>query len=251
MEMPMMPAMQMQPTTDYCWYPSMEAAWGNIDTPQKNPMMGMDCQFMPMETPPDAFMKQMMPGNAMFQQMCDESALKAEGYDLGMPMGLESAMLPHRLFDSPPEKSEQGLQHESNSSNGDSPTTGESGDSPQSRDLVAPMSPRARVPNEDSLGPLMSPSPGSFIRADDKWALATPTPTTPKRPCYVPETPSPDRMHCSWMQPAMPYGQPAPQIGGMPWTYGAPVQAHEQVFQDFLQMMPMHHEGQAFGDVAL
>jgi len=200
-------------------------------------MMGMtDVQYMQMETPAD---KPMMPGHAMCQQMYDESVLKADDPYMGIPM--ETFMLPHRLFESTPEKGEQGNMLESSSN--ETPTM-ESGDdnSPDSGAQGSiPESPRSRTQPQDSIMPLMSPS----VRC-----LASPTPTTPKRQCYVPETPSPDRMHCSWLQqPTLPYTQPAP-LGGVPCYYGA--QAHDQVIPEFLQMMPCmaHHEGQHFGDLA-
>jgi hypothetical protein len=233
-DMHAMPALKMQPSPDCYWYPSMEAAWGNIETPQKSSMMGMEFQSMSMETPPDASMKLMMPDHTSLQQMYDDTALKADVYDMGAHM--ESQMLPHRLFDSTPEKSDQGFQYDSNSSNGGfQEHLGERSESPPSMDRVAPMSPRPNTFKEDTLGPLKSPS-ARF--------LATPIADTPKRQCYVSETPSPDRMHCSWMQPAMPYAHPA-LLGGLAWNYGS--QAHDEVVPEFLPMMPcVHHESQAF-----
>merc|ERR1719456_24998 len=98
----------------------------------------VDMQFMPMETPPD---KPMMPGHTMCQQQVfDESMLKVEDSYLGMPV--ESYMLPHRLFDSSPEKSEQG-QHMLESRSSNSETTLESGDSAQSPEAQVPQSPRS------------------------------------------------------------------------------------------------------------
>jgi len=223
MEMPMMTSQMMAPAPDCYWYPGPEA-WGNMETPQK----AFDCQFMPMETPD----KTMMPGHMMQMPMYDEAAMKADYSFMNMPV--ESDMLPHRLFDSSPEKSEQSLMLENNSSN--SETTGlESGDSSNSPAVrLAPASPRTRTFDADSLMPLMSPSPRF---------LGTPMPATPKRQCYVPETPSPERMHYSWLQPTMPYAMTAAH----PWHYGA--QAQDPV--EFMQMMScVPHEGQNFGDLA-
>lgn len=227
MEMPMMPPQMMAPAPDCYWYPGAEA-WGNMETPQK----GYDCQFMSMETPPDN--KPMMPAHMMHMQMYDEATMKAD-YSF-FPMPVESDMLPHRLFDSSPEKSDQGQMLENNS-NSDTTTTG---DSPDNKE--APASPRVRPRGEDSLMPLMSPPPKFLGHSSD--LLGTPIPTTPKRQYHVPETPSPDRMHCSWMQPTMPYAHPVLQ-GGLPWNYGA--QQQDLVSPDFLQMMSIvHQEGQVF-----
>jgi hypothetical protein len=216
------------------WFTNTEAPWGSMETPVKS-MMGMtDMQYMPMETPPD---KPMMPGHAMCQQVYDESLMKAEeSYGMGMPM--ETTMIPYRLFDSSPEKLEQ--EGHAFVSQSFSP---ESDDSPDSAAVQAPESPRCRDQDQDSLMPLMSPSVRVF---------ASPTPATPKRPCFVPETPSPDRMHCSWLQqPTMPYGNPAP-LAAMPCYFGA--QAHDQVMPppEFMQMMPgmAPHDGQVFGNLA-
>merc|ERR1719478_2124110 len=102
----------------------------SMETPQKV----FDCQFMPMETPPD---KSLMPGHMMQMPIYDEAVMKADYSFMGMP--LESDMLPHRLFDSSPEKSDQGVSAENNSSNSES-TTNPEGNTP---DDAAPMSPRA------------------------------------------------------------------------------------------------------------
>lgn len=237
MEIPM----QQMPMADWQWYQGDQASWGMIETPQKTNMMGMvDMQFMPMETPPD---KPMMPGHAMCQQVYDENGMmKVEDSYLGMPM--EFAMLPHRLFDSSPEKSDEGILDLH--SGGDSEATAalENGNSTTCPEQSVPESPRSRPEKQDSLMPLMSPQPKMSPPAR---GLATPTPATPKRPCYVPETPSPDRMHCSWTHPAatmqpMSYVQPA-TLGPMAWNYGA--QATEQVLPEFLHIMNcMAHEGQ-------
>jgi len=218
-------------------------------------MMGMDVQFMPMETPPNMADKQTMPEHHMCQPIYDGCMLKADDYTLGMPIDATfgmpmDAMLPHRLFDSSPEKSEQGQMLDSHSSN--------SIESSDGVEAQAPVSPRPRGEPQDGLGPLMSPP----VRC-----LASPTPTTPKRPCYVPETPSPDRMHWLHQQPTMPYGlqqaampggmpyglamQPAP-LGGLPCYYGA--QAHDQVMPpEFLPMVPSMipvQEAAHFGELA-
>lgn len=232
----MMPQM-----ADWQWYQSAEAQWGSMETPQK---MGDGMQFMPSMDgiTPD---KLGMPGQNMCQ-MYDDSMLKADGSYLEMPM--EGYMLPHRLFDSSPEKSEQGLMlGDANGSNTET-TSLESGEIPE---LKAPESPRGQ---KDSLMPLRSPN----MLSPSARCLASPTPTTPKRQCYVPETPSPDRMHCSWLQqPTMPYSQPA-TFGGIPMNpmgyYGQ--QAHEQVIPEFLQMMsgmpsiPSHEGAHMFSDLA-
>jgi len=235
MEMPMMPPQMMAPAPDCYWYPGAEA-WGQMETPQKGYDMN---QFMSMETPPDN--KPMMPAHMMHMQMYDEATMKADySFMPGYSMPVESDMLPHRLFDSSPEKSDQGQMLENNS-NSDTTTTG---DSPDNKE--APASPRVRPRGEDSLMPLMSP-PAKFLGtpfASD--LLGTPIPTTPKRQYHVPETPSPDRMHCSWMQPNMPYAHPVLQ-GGLPWNYGAMPQQPDLVSPDFLQMMScVHQEGQVF-----
>jgi len=287
MEMPMQP--MVPPPPEWQWYQNPEALWGTMETPQKNPMMGMDPQFMmTMETPPD---KPMMPGHSMtsqmydkngmlkdvqfmameaptdptsFQQMYNDSMLKVpmdQVYGLdGMGMSMDYALLPNRLFDSSPEKSEH--MNESHSSNSEL----EGGDTTQSADQV-PESPRSRPRTlTDSLLMLKSPCMASPSVRFNSALFSSPMPATPKRPFYVPETPSPDRMHWSSMQPhALPYGQPAPlqhpaSLGGLPWgamggcpLYGA--QAHEQVIPEFLQMqqmMPMMNlnELQPFGELA-
>lgn len=243
------------PSPEWQWYQGPEA-WGNMETPQK--MMGLaDMQFMQMETPAE---KPMMPGHNMCQ--ADESQLKVPESYMMPPeaictqmetVPLESYVLPHRLFDSPEKaSSEQGqttplreehhCQRRARSEERRS-TVLESGE--------APESPRSRTQPQDSIGPLMSPT----VRC-----LASPTPTTPKRQCYVPETPSPERMHCSWLQqaPALPYAQPMP-TAGLPCYYGAHAMGglvpHEQVMPDFLQMNVMPclapHEGQIFGDMVV
>lgn len=240
-----MTAPQMMAPNPQCYwgYPGQEA-WGTMETPQK----AYDCQFMPMETPPDA-MKMPGAGHMMQMAMYEEAAMK----DYSFMVPAESDMLPHRLFDSSPEKSEQGatLENENNSDT----TTLESGDgsgsSPAEKGCLAPSSPRVRPRSEDSLMPLMSPPP---------HFMGTPIPTTPKRLFHVPETPSPDRMHCSWMQPNamanMPYHLPAPHggMGGLPWTYDA--HGLDQTLPEFLQMSGMMSgmpcglpEGQTFGEL--
>lgn len=233
MDMPIQPSMPMQ---EWQWYPGAEAAWGMVETPQKLNTMGMlDMQFMTMETPPD---KPMMPGHTMSQQFYDENGmLKVDDSYLGMPV--ESCMLPHRLFESSPEKSDHGAILDFASSTSEA-TALDNCDTLSSPERIAPESPRCRREKQDELGPLMSPQPGL---SPHYRGLATPTPATPKRACYVPETPSPDRMHCSWMHPTMPpYVQPTP-LGGLPWHYGA--QATDQVMPEFLHMMSsMTHEGQ-------
>lgn len=295
MEMPMQP--MVPPPPEWQWYQSPEAMWGTMETPQKNPMMGMaDPQFMmTMETPPD---KPMMPGHSMtsqmydkdgmlkelqfmametptdptsFQQMYNDSMLKVPmlgaplGYGLdGMGMTMDYDLLPNRLFDSSPEKSDH--MNESHSSNSEV----EGGETTQTADQV-PGSPRSRPRTlTDSLLLLKSPC----MASPNMRMFSSPMPATPKRPFYVPETPSPDRMHWSSMQShALPYGQPAPNpnpaaFSGLPWgcplgggpmglPYGA--QAHEQVIPEFLQMpfngsqqiMPMmaHNELQPFGEL--
>jgi len=267
MEIPMQP--MMPPGPEMYWF-QQEAPWGNMETPQKASMMGMDgnVHFMPMETPPNMADKQMMPVQNMCQPIYDECMLKADDYSLGMPMDA-SYMLPHRLFETTPTKSDEGPMLETHSSHS-------SGDGVEAQ---APASPRPRLLRARSQD-ARTPKPVS------SHLMCSPTPTTPKRQCYVPETPSPDRMH--WLhqpttgcgpltmpipglqqpmpyglpQPAMPYGltQPAP-LGGLPCYYGA--QAQDQVMPpEFLQMsqmmptmMPVHEGAQLggihnFGDLA-
>merc|ERR1719473_1155246 len=198
-----------------------------------------------------------MPGHAVDQQIYDEQALKmqvVDDYTMAMPM--DGYMLPHRLFDSSPEKSDQGQPLEGPSSNEEFTLECDSSLQPEAQ---VPESPRDRprpVQPEDRLTPLVSASPAVHI-------LCSPTPATPKRPCYVPETPSPDRMHCSyqftnknWLQqPPLPcpgygLGNPAalPAMGGLPCYYG---QAPDQVFPEFNPMMPCMppSEGAHFGDL--
>lgn len=235
MEIPMQSAM---PVQEWQWYQGGEAAWGMVETPQKGDIMGMvDMPFMALETPPD---KPMMPGHTMSQQIYDENGmLKVDDSYLGMPVE-SSYMLPHRLFDSSPEKSDQGAILDFASSTSEA-TALDTGDSLTSAERAAPESPRCRREKQDELGPLLSPS----VQMSPQYrGLATPTPATPKRACYVPETPSPDRMHCSWMHPSMPpYMQPTP-LGGLPWQYGA--QATDHVMPEFLHMMSgVTHEGQS------
>lgn len=211
-------------SSDCFWYQSTEAPWGNMETPEKSAMMFMG---MEMETPPD---KPLMPvTQPMFGDTYDLKVPVNETYM--MPMDY-SAVLPHRLFDSSPEKSEQTHRE----------ATVEGGECP-SQEVPEPQSPR-----QADIMPLMSPP---------LHCLASPVPTTPKRQCYVPETPSPDRMHCSWMQqPPLPYGNPMPMAGSMAgpmptmW-YSGQVQVHEQVVPEFMPMMPClaHADGTPFGDV--
>jgi len=242
MEIPMQPAMPMQDWQLQGWYPGCEAAWGMIETPQKLNSMGMiDMPFMTMETPD----KPMMPGHTMSQQFVyDENGmLKVDDSYLGMPV--ESCMLPHRLFDSSPEKCDPGAILDFGSSSSIEATASDNCDTLSSPERIAPESPRCRREKQDELGPLMSPQPGTpgLGLSAHYRGLATPTPATPKRACYVPETPSPDRMHLAWMHPTMPpFVQPTP-LGGLPWHYGA--QATDQVMPEFLHMMSsMTHEGQ-------
>jgi len=278
MEMPMQMQPMAQPPPEWQWYQSPEAQWGTMETPQKNPIMGMgDPQFMmTMETPPD---KPMMPGHSMtsqmydqngmlkdmqftametpteptsFQQMYNDSMLKNPmeyGLD-SMGMSMDYALLPNRLFDSSPEKSEH--INESHSSTIEHSDLGTA----RSPDQV-PESPRSRPRTlADSLLMLKSPC----MASPSMRMFSSPMPATPKRLFDVPETPSPDRMHWSAMQPhALPYGQLAPHpasLSGLPW--GCPLygpQVHEQVIPEFLQMqqmMPMmaHNELQPFGELA-
>lgn len=255
-----MPAATM-PLPEWNWYPGVEAAWPMMETPQKNPMMGMcDQMFMTMETPPDAAMK--MPQNPAFgqQPFFDEGMLKAEDGFLNMPV---ESMLPHRLFDSSPAKSDPNEALDNSEGcdiAGESSETSANQEGAASMDkLEVPASPRCRIEKQDSLMPLMSPIPGMAQRGlatPTQFGLTTPTPATPKRPCYVPETPSPERLHINWPHPAsMPYMQPP--LGALPyshplgmggWGYGT--QATEQAIPEFLQMsqmMPMMPpaEGQA------
>jgi hypothetical protein len=230
-----MPMQAMQQCDYQCqyWYQAPEA-WGSMETPQK--MMGIaDVHFMQMETPAD---KPLMPGH----NVCinnEDGTLKVDDSYSTMPM--ESYMLPHRLFDSSPEKSD----HFQDQLDGISPVGSDSTTVEGSIEGVkAPESPRSRS-QEDSVMPLMSPPLRCF---------GSPTPTTPKRQCYVPETPSPDRMHCSWMQqpPALPYAQAAP-LAGLPHCFygqalGGLPQGQEQVIAEFLPMLPCvtPNEGQMF-----
>jgi len=245
---PMMPMQAVMPP-DWQWYQSPEA-WGSMETPQKLMAMG-DMQSMPMETPPDGPLKQFMPGHPMFPQGCDEATLKA----MAMEMHMESLMLPHRLFDSSPEKSERfdsvTQSHSLDSSNSESTTL--------KCAAHALQSPRSRAPeDQDSMLPLMSPK--TLMSPKMRHCMASPVPTTPKRPCYVPETPSPDRMHYMTHQShALSYAQPAPYThpGGLAGYYGGMamgglgLQAHDQVIPEFLQMMQpcIGHEAHLFADM--
>jgi hypothetical protein len=251
-----MPLQSMMPSPEWHWYQSPEA-WGNMETPQK--MMGMaDMQFMQMETPAE---KPMMPGHNMCQ--ADNSQLKVpESYIMPPeavctqmePIAMESYLLPHRLFHSPEKASSEQVETPQLRENQIEVELRRcrSEERPRARDNGEALeSPRSRVLDLDSIGPLMSP----IVRC-----LASPTPTTPKRQCYVPETPSPDRMHCSWLQqaPPNPYAQPMP-TAGLPWHYGTHAMGglvpHEQVMPEFLQMNGMPclapHEGQMFGDMVV
>jgi len=240
MEIPMQPMMPQ--VADWQWYQSPEAPWGSMETPQK--MADMQ-QFMAMEgITPD---KLEMPG----YQMYDQSMMKADSSYSEMPM--EGYMLPHRLFDSSPEKSEPlGLD----SSNSETTTLESSGGSPE-RDVKAPSSPRAQsAPPKDSLMPLRSPCAFKpHMLSPNARCLASPTPKTPQRQCYMPETPSPDRMHMhasmpnSWLQqPTLPYGQPA-TFGGIPMNpmglYGQ--QAHDSAFLQMMAGMPSMEAAAQFG----
>lgn len=252
MENPMQQAALSMPA-EWQWQYGGEAVWGMVETPQKNMF---DMQFMPMETPPDASQKMsMMSGQAMCQPLYDENGMmKVDDPYLGMPVESYMHMIPNRLFEMTPEKSDPSALLEIEGTT----AAVESGDSPSSAgpERAEPASPRCRPQeDEDSVMPLMSPQPQ--MSPLSLRGLTTPTPATPKRPCYVPDTPSPDRNHYTnsnnpWAHATMPYMQPTPGItnnllGGMPWHYG--LQATDQVMPEFLHMMQstmpcMAHEGQ-------
>jgi hypothetical protein len=174
-----------------------------------------DAQYAHFEYTPD---KLPMPCHGDFNEPQDESILKASDTYLNMPV--ETAMIPERLFDFSPEKSERGHMLESSSS-----TTFDSGNSVGSPlsgvgELASPRT--AKQPHE-ALSQLTPGLP----------CLASPVPT--KRPCYA-ETPSPDRMHCSWMNAPTAYSQPPITQPFVPWHLSAP--AYDQVIPEFMSMMP-------------
>jgi hypothetical protein len=232
-----------------------------IETPPEKPSMpghSMPSQMMPGYDLKDP---QLMPAMGLptdpnsFQAMFTDGMMKVEyGLD-GMAMPMDYPLLPNRLFD---DKSEP--LNESHSSNSEA----EGGDTTQGPEQV-PESPRSRprtLSEMNTLSHLKSPCMASPSVRFNPALFSSPMPATPKRPFYVAETPSPDRMHWSSMQPhALPYGQPAPlqhpaALTGLPWgcpLYGA--QAHEQVIPEFLQMQPMMpmmnlNELQPFGEPA-
>jgi hypothetical protein len=174
----------------------------------------MDMNFMamePLETPD----KQLMASHGLVQYAGFDNIYKACDDYMAMPS--ESSMIPHRLFDSSPEKSDRGLL-EVRSTHSES-TTVESTESLLSPCKVdAPLSP-GRQSKQHEMMP--------FFRS--------PVPSTPKRLNFVPETPSPDRMHCSWMHPGLHFSQAAYSQTAMPWNLG--IQAHDQAIPEFLQSM--------------
>merc|ERR1712187_537880 len=131
----------------------------------------------------------------------------------------ETDIIPQRLFDSTLEKCEAEYVFENQSMHDETKALVSDDSTPSSSaEMNSPMSPRAPSHLAD-MRSLMSPS----LRC-----LESPMLTTPKQKYYVPETPSPDRMHCLWKHPTMAFSQPA-----MPWQMGgqaaAAFQAHENV----------------------
>merc|ERR1719162_1356191 len=118
--------------------------------------------------------------------------MKADDSYLAMPMDSCMSMLPHRLFESTPEKTAPGAILDFGDHSSTSDAAAESGDSIRSAEVeaTAPETPRSMQEKQDSVFPLMSPQPR--MSPPTTLGLTTPTPATPKRQCYVPETPSPE-----------------------------------------------------------
>jgi hypothetical protein len=148
-------------------------------------------------------------------------------------MPVEAEMIPKTLFDSSPEKSDQGKPLDCSSSHSETTNSGDGSPGPL-RGVDEPASPRPGSMARAALG-LLSPGLSPSVHS-----LASPVPT--RRPqCYVAETPSPDRMHydCSWTQPSMPFAQPTYSQPLMPWHVGP-----DQVIPEFMQMLPQDFQNQ-------
>jgi hypothetical protein len=178
--------------------------------------MAMEPMDGVMETPD----KQAMVSHGMLPYPGFDHMYKACDDYMAMPS--ESSMIPHRLFDSSPEKSDRGLC-EVHSTHSETTTIESTESLPSPCKVDAPMSPGRPSKQREMMSPLVN-------------YLRSPVPSTPKRPNYVPETPSPDRMHCSWIHPTMNFTQAAYSQAPMPWNLG--MQApHDQSIPEFLQSM--------------
>jgi hypothetical protein len=197
----------------WSWYE--EAQW-NTETPQKLP----EVNYMPLEQPMETPDKHLMACHGMMQYPSFEAS---KAFDEHMAMPSEASMIPHRLFDSTPEKCDRGLC-EIRSMHSDSTTVESSESLPSPHKADAPMSPaRPSKPHE------MMSSPSGYLQQ-------SPIMSAPRRLNFVPETPSPERMHFSCMHPAMHFSEATYEGGALPWHLG--MQGHDQVIPEFLQAMP-------------
>merc|ERR1719183_1127992 len=133
------------------WY-DMEAAWACMETPQRP----HEIQFMPLETPPE---KPLMPSMGLLHQTYDENFLKVMDMYSQQGQLAESSMIPQRLFDSSPQKSEHEQFVQANIMHTE--TTGESGEgvslSNPPVEVDPPASPRT-TSQPYELASLLSPS---------------------------------------------------------------------------------------------
>lgn len=215
------------PACAWPWYD--ESVWNNAETPKK--MLEMQQQYMLMETPD----KLMMPFHGMdtMQHACfgglanvDESSVT-----MGMDMGMDSCIVPHKLFDIAPvpeipercQVETLSTQHEEELAEDGEPMLKSSNDSD------GELSPR---PASSPAEMLSLRSPSLQLQSPSVSCLASPVPRTPKRQHYVPDTPSPSRMHFSWMHPC-------PTQSVNPWQLSA------AAFSSYQVMPPEFLQGQA------
>jgi hypothetical protein len=195
------------------WYD--ESLWNNVETPEK--MLEMQQQYMLMETPD----KLMMPFHGMdaaVHQACfgNQACFAASSEEHFAPIAMDSCIVPHKLFDVSPALDNiegfegcQAVEAVSTRVDTEIPETHESG--PQTiKESNGELSPRPASSQQELLS---LKSPTLRFQSPSVGCLASPTPLTPRRQHYVPDTPSPSRMHFSWMQSSAPWQLSAAAFG--------------------------------------
>jgi len=200
------------------------ADFQNLDfqTPEKMQMFAeMQQQYMlSMETPDKT--SPMMPFHGL--DAAHQGMAGIMNVDDSAAMG--DSIVPNKLFDfcAVPETPEECQVVENNCSEIDAENlapsntaVNQNGEVVSSKEASGELSPRPGSNQREMLS-LRSPSlrsPSLQLQSPSVACLASPTPRTPKRQQYVPDTPSPSRMHFSWMQP------PNHVQSGYPWISSA------------------------------
>jgi hypothetical protein len=210
------------------WYD--ESLWNNVETPEK--MLEMQQQYMLMDTPE----KLMMPFQGMEEVHQAWFGNLANGEDNFAPMAKDSCIVPRELpFDVAPVLDNMGgfegcqaVEPVSTQVDIVIPETHES--EPQAiKESNGELSPRPASSQPELLS---LKSPTLRFQSPSVGCLASPTPQTPKRQHYVPDTPSPSRMHFSWMQPCQ-------MQSSAPWQLSA------AAFGSYQAMPPEFLQGQS------